>query len=389
VYSHTTLETVQALFLLSTVAQNALRPHDCYMYLGMALRSAVAIGMHQESSRVADQHGRRRTWWAIYNLELELCCASGRPDGLPRQEHIMVDLPHLQEELPEVSMINVMVEYGRIARQVLGMIYLQRRTLQEKLGSAREFDAALCNWRESLATTLYCGPQLEQPDYVERQSSIPFHIGSVRLLVEIVLELRFHHLRLLIHQPVLIIPLERSELYRWHIDNCLSSASSTVHHLHRAFKERQWFRSWWYNSTYCLFACMVLLYSILRKPLHQSIATVCHDVEMGLEVLQAMGSHRVVKRCYELVSEVYELAKKVIQDQPAPNQTGMSTNLEEDPIFPTLVDPFLLEEFAFYSEATPGIHPPPWNAEMEVEDEETNSTLETFLSFMASRTGSV
>jgi len=26
---------------------------------------------------------------------------------------------------------------------------------------------------------------------------------------------------------------------------------------------------------------------------------------------------------------------------------------------------------------------------MEVEDEETNSTLETFLSFMASRTGSV
>jgi len=79
---HTTLETVQAFFLLvrirqgfsnmeSTVAQNALRPHDCYMHLGMALRSAVGIGMHQETSRVADQRGRRRTWWAIYNLELQ------------------------------------------------------------------------------------------------------------------------------------------------------------------------------------------------------------------------------------------------------------------------------------------------------------------------------
>jgi len=174
VYSITTLETVQALFLLSTVAQNALRPHDCYMYLGMALRSAVAIGMHQESSRVTDQPGRRRTWWAIYNLELELCCASGRPDSLPREEHIMVDLPHMETELPEVSMINVMVEYGRIARQVLGRMYLERRPLQEKLLAAREFDAALCNWRDSVAANLYHGPELQQPDYVERQSILFF-----------------------------------------------------------------------------------------------------------------------------------------------------------------------------------------------------------------------
>ena len=103
---------------------------------------------------------------------------------------------------------------------------------------------------------------------------------------------------------------------------------------------------------------------------------------MGLEVLQAMGGQRVAKRCFELVSEVYELAKKVMaEDEPAPQ--NVMTNLEAETIFPNLIDPFLLDEFAFHDDSTPGIHPPPWNADMEVD--ENNSALETFLSFMASR----
>lgn len=57
------------LIIKSTVAQNALRQHDCYMYLGAALRSAEGIGMHQQSGHAIDQRGRRRTWWAVYNLE--------------------------------------------------------------------------------------------------------------------------------------------------------------------------------------------------------------------------------------------------------------------------------------------------------------------------------
>jgi hypothetical protein len=39
------------------------------MYLGAALRSAQAIGMHEESQKVQDNRARRRTWWAIYSLE--------------------------------------------------------------------------------------------------------------------------------------------------------------------------------------------------------------------------------------------------------------------------------------------------------------------------------
>ena len=89
------------------MAQNALRPHDCYMYLGAALRSAQAIGMHEESPKVRDNRARRRTWWAIYSLEAymlpkakctdvsELCCASGRLNSLPNEEDVTILLPNM------------------------------------------------------------------------------------------------------------------------------------------------------------------------------------------------------------------------------------------------------------------------------------------------------
>jgi|SRR2546423_7799817 len=166
----------------STVAQNALRQHDCYMYLGAALRSAEGIGMHQHSDRATDQQGRQRTWWAIYNLEAyvlseshltvrELCCASGRPDSLPKEEHISIALPDLRYESPEASMINVMVPYARLARQVSSRIYLEKRSLSDKLTAAKEFDRILCEWHESYPKNLHNDPNpLRQPDYVARQS---------------------------------------------------------------------------------------------------------------------------------------------------------------------------------------------------------------------------
>jgi len=67
-------------------------------------------------------------------------------------------------------MINVMVGYARLARQVSARIYLERRTLADKLATAKELDADLVNWKETVPTELYRGASLQEPDYVERQS---------------------------------------------------------------------------------------------------------------------------------------------------------------------------------------------------------------------------
>jgi hypothetical protein len=183
------------------------------------------------------------------------------------------------------------------------------------------------------------------------------------------------------HQPVLFIPLSNSDEYQWHIEKCVAAASATVHHLRQVFVSRYFFRSWWYNSTYALFATMVLLYCVLRNPHQDSITAICADIEMGIEVFQAMGSHRVAKRCLELVSAVYELAQKIVQDDMA-HQTVIA-NFEADALLSNLIDPFLLEDFALHVDSIPGVHPPAWSTDLEME--QPSGALENFLQFMASR----
>src|SRR5436309_9317089 len=136
--------------------------------------------------------------------------------------------------------------------------------------------------------------------------------------------------------------MEESEIYPDHVEKGVSAASSTIHHLHETFLHQHYFRSWWYNSTYALFASMVLLYYIIKNPFSEKTPLACSDVEMSIEVFTAMGHHRVAKRCLELVNEVYGLAKKGLQEQHGERVTQINLPVEEDPnFFANLIDPFL------------------------------------------------
>jgi hypothetical protein len=199
------------------------------------------------------------------------------------------------------------------------------------------------------------------------------------------LELRFYHLRLLIHQPFLAAT-EETEKYRYHVDQCVSAASATIHHLHETFLHRHYFRSWWYNSTYALFASMILLHHILKNPKSENIQKTSQDIELSIEVFTAMGHHRVAKRCLELVSEVFELAKKAIQDQESgPTLQNNLTVEDGSEFFASLIDPFLLEDFTFNDAKLDGLTPGIWNAPDPNVGGDGPNALEMFLNFSANR----
>lgn len=81
IFETSSIETTQALFLMvcqgfcthlvsrmadhfvcqSVFCQNALKPHSCYMYSGMALRTALAIGVPTTSHSSSSQESR--LWW--------------------------------------------------------------------------------------------------------------------------------------------------------------------------------------------------------------------------------------------------------------------------------------------------------------------------------------
>jgi hypothetical protein len=131
---------------------------------------------------------------------------------------------------------------------------------------------------------------------------------------------------------------------------------------------------------------MILLHHILKNPKNENIQTTSQDIELSIEVFTAMGHHRVAKRCLELVSEVYELAKKAIQDQESgPTLQNNLTVEDGSEFFANLIDPFLLEDYAFNDSKLDGLTPGLWDAPDPNVGGDGPNALEMFLNFTANR----
>jgi len=103
---------VQALALLSNYIQKRGKPNSGYNYLGLALHTAMGLGMHKEFQgwRIAplQMEIRRRVWWALYNFYVGAAITFGRPlawpsDGIEVALPLNVDdrdLTHLSLSLP-------------------------------------------------------------------------------------------------------------------------------------------------------------------------------------------------------------------------------------------------------------------------------------------------
>lgn len=81
------VRSVQAIFVLGVYLMPASANGASYIYMGQALRKALALGLHQEADEGSlgedDKEVRRRLWWSIYSLER--CIPSNQsPLPLPR-----------------------------------------------------------------------------------------------------------------------------------------------------------------------------------------------------------------------------------------------------------------------------------------------------------------
>ncbi|KAJ0311274.1 hypothetical protein COL516b_001980 [Colletotrichum fioriniae] len=90
------IKSVQATFILGVYLMPASAISASYVYMGLALRKALAIGLHQEpddpSLTEDEKETRRRLWWSIYSLERTVTIKLNRPRSVD-QEIITACLP--------------------------------------------------------------------------------------------------------------------------------------------------------------------------------------------------------------------------------------------------------------------------------------------------------
>lgn len=90
------VRSVQAAYVLGVYLMPASAIGASYVYMGLALRKALAIGLHQESEdsslSVEERESRRRVFWAVWSLERTVTIKLNKPRSVS-QDIITVQLP--------------------------------------------------------------------------------------------------------------------------------------------------------------------------------------------------------------------------------------------------------------------------------------------------------
>lgn len=168
---------VETLTLIGYFMQNMNRHDAAFLYVGMALRMAISLGLHQE---VAGSHGagldeearehRRRVWWSVYSMDRILSIKSGNPITI-HDEDIGVNLPSKlpgEKDYCPAVVLRHYTELSRILGEVTKSIYRSKLPgdkdstpaayVKAKMESVKSIMGALNQWDRKLPDELRFDP---------------------------------------------------------------------------------------------------------------------------------------------------------------------------------------------------------------------------------------
>ncbi|KAJ5692637.1 transcriptional regulator family: Fungal Specific TF [Penicillium macrosclerotiorum] len=308
------LETAQTLLLLSVFRQNSLQPHSCYMYSGMAVRTAAAIGLASSMSSLPPSARReaKRTWWFV----------------LPPK---FADVGPLDPDAEDndIAMIPTMVSLAQIMSEASHQLYHStQRSMHEKSQLAMALDSRLSSWKANIPSFLNPDIQtLNDPEWAFKQ--------------KLVLRLRYYNTRILLHRPFLVAATSNTDSTEFHdhLHACLDAARKSIHMQYESFVHRIYIRTWWYNTTYALYGSMILLHLVLSNFPGLPDAALLDDVEKSLDIFASMHDILVARRCAEMLREVLNVARACLARRhtgalPPPSSAAAGLDAPPEPPFP-------------------------------------------------------
>ncbi|GLI78953.1 hypothetical protein PoHVEF18_007275 [Penicillium ochrochloron] len=211
------LDLVRVFLLLSFYMFGACRRNAAFMYLGVASRAAVALGLHVDSSGSLDRDElkeRTRLWTSLCVIDLLASSILGRPAATAGL------LPGSRRDLD--MMLNTPAEVGLVASYQLSLIVdeITNRLYSEKAASIEKADmllAKLNRWSDQLPECLRT-PSSKNEDSDAVQERI---IGNMHVACS------YHFAVILVTRPFLISTLS-VRLARLHQAFSSDGASETL-----------------------------------------------------------------------------------------------------------------------------------------------------------------
>lgn len=200
VYEDASILFIEVLSYVAYYMQTLNRRDAAYLYIGIALRMAISLGLHQEVTDQEIDHStrehRRRLWWSTYSMERLLCVTSGHPISI-QDDDIDVLPPQVLagEDGRAASVLSSYTELSRIQGILGEEIYRKKQKTGTTLSaSIQNIMKRLSGWYERL------------PDAVRLN---PADLGSTVNREAVSTSLHYFHCINLTARPLLLYAVQR------------------------------------------------------------------------------------------------------------------------------------------------------------------------------------
>ncbi|KAK7456099.1 hypothetical protein CaCOL14_004141 [Colletotrichum acutatum] len=150
--------SVKAAFVLGIYLMPSSAVGASYLYMGLALRKAIALGLHHESEEPdIDSHERetrRRLWWAVFSLERTLTIKLNRPRSIS-QDVITAHLPQRRatDALQSFDNLDQQVANARFVK-IIDTLIEPATWSSNSQPPLQDFEVSLKIWKRSLPPNL-------------------------------------------------------------------------------------------------------------------------------------------------------------------------------------------------------------------------------------------
>ncbi|KAJ5813449.1 uncharacterized protein N7503_000199 [Penicillium pulvis] len=188
------MDLVRAFLLMSFYMFGACRRNAAFMYLGVAARSAVALGLHEDSSGLGHQEKqeRSRLWMSLCVLDLLASSILGRPAATSALLPGCGDLSRQTETAAEAG-VSASYRLSLILNEIIGRLYGDQGASIEK---AEILLAKLNRWSQHLPDSLRTPAENENPDDAQKRVIGNMHVACL-----------YHFAVILLTRPFLISTL--------------------------------------------------------------------------------------------------------------------------------------------------------------------------------------
>lgn len=123
----------------------------------------------------------------------------------------------------------------------------------------------------------------------------------------------YHNVRMLLFASFLTaatsIEQPSSSVYHENISKCIESAKQTIEIIYDTYRHHDFFRTWYYNTTYTIFAVSILLVYIMQEASDSEKSGLFGYVEMSIEILETMDDCVVAKKAAKMIQRALQRAK--------------------------------------------------------------------------------